>query len=487
VFSCYWTPNGPSAAAIRESFDHFLGGLEDEIRQGERPNETLIVAGDFNAKSSCWGSSDDDHKGEALESMVASLGLWTNNVGSRPTFRRGASSSIIDVTFSGPGPYVVRDWRVLDDYSASDHMYLSFVLSETREHRPEPEPQTEFMGWSLRKLDLAALDTKLREMSQIPITYDTAEESANKLGELLTNICDASMPRRFHGGSRHKPVHWWNDEIADQRLACIRSRRAYLRMTKRRGPAGSLREREAFREARKALRVAIRKSQERSWKELCQAVDNDPWGIPYRIVTKRLSRQPPGIAARGREIEIADALFPTRPSISWEEVPMDTNDLHHETRDMETGDTSISSYSLTLVELDRAATRLPRGKACGPDGVPNEVLTIIVKKAPSLLFGTLSRCISEAVFPKRWKRARLVLLHKGQEKPITNPSSFRPLCMLDTAGKLLERIVLQRLNDHLDRTGGLSPNQFGFRKGKSTEDAINEVLDLANWAGKAAT
>jgi len=56
------------------------------------------------------------------------------------------------------------DWRVLDDYSASDHMYVSYVLSETREHRPELELQTEFMGWSFRKLDLAALDSKLREM-----------------------------------------------------------------------------------------------------------------------------------------------------------------------------------------------------------------------------------------------------------------------------------------------------------------------------------
>ncbi|KAL4121986.1 hypothetical protein QTP88_014401 [Uroleucon formosanum] len=128
AFSCYWTPNGDSAADRLEAFKGFLDGLDQAIRQGERENETLLVAGDFNAKSAYWGSSVDDSKGETLEFFAASLGLWTNNVGSHPTLQRGASSSVIDVTFSGPGPYEVVDWEVLDDYSGSDHNYITFNL-----------------------------------------------------------------------------------------------------------------------------------------------------------------------------------------------------------------------------------------------------------------------------------------------------------------------------------------------------------------------
>lgn len=55
--------------------------------------------------------------------------------------------------------------------------------------------------------------------------------------------------------------------------------------------------------------------------------------------------------------------------------------------------------------------------------------------------------------------------------------------MMDTAGKLLKKVHLQRLNDHLDRTGGLSSNQFGFHTGRSTADAISKILDTANWTG----
>lgn len=150
--------------------------------------------------------------------------------------------------------------------------------------------------------------------------------------------------------------------------------------------------------------------------------------------------------------------------------------------------TSLTHYflldppPLIREELEFAASRLPRGKAAGPDGVPNEVLSVVVRKAPEALATTFQRCIDNTIFPVRWKRARLVLLHKGPGKPITDPSSFRSLCMLDSAGKILERIILQRLKTHIDSTGGLSPNQFGFRIGLSTEDAINKVIETATWA-----
>lgn len=91
------------------------------------------------------------------------------------------------------------------------------------------------------------------------------------------------------------------------------------------------------------------------------------------------------------------------------------------------------------------------------------------------------RCLHETVFPVRRKRARLILLHKGRDKPVSSPSSYRPHCTLDTAGKLFKRILLQILNKHQE-TGALSTNQFGFRKGSSTEDAINRVLHLTKWA-----
>uniref|UniRef100_A0ABD2WEJ2 Reverse transcriptase domain-containing protein n=1 Tax=Trichogramma kaykai TaxID=54128 RepID=A0ABD2WEJ2_9HYME len=67
-------------------------------------------------------------------------------------------------------------------------------------------------------------------------------------------------------------------------------------------------------------------------------------------------------------------------------------------------------------------------------------------------------------------------------KPPDEPSSYRPLCMLDTAGKILERIICGRLEAYTERPGGLSERQYGFRRGRSTIDAIEDVISTAREA-----
>ncbi|CAB0038692.1 unnamed protein product [Trichogramma brassicae] len=67
-------------------------------------------------------------------------------------------------------------------------------------------------------------------------------------------------------------------------------------------------------------------------------------------------------------------------------------------------------------------------------------------------------------------------------KPAFEPSSYHPLCMLDTAGKLLERIIADRLEAFTEGPAGLADSQFGFRKGRSTNDVIQKVLSTAKAA-----
>jgi len=47
--------------------------------------------------------------------------------------------------------------------------------------------------------------------------------------------------------------------------------------------------------------------------------------------------------------------------------------------------------------------------------------------------------------------------------------------MLDTVGKILERMIHSRLEGALVETNGLSEMQFGFRKGLSTIDAVGKL------------
>ena len=118
-------------------------------------------------------------------------------------------------------------------------------------------------------------------------------------------------------------------------------------------------------------------------------------------------------------------------------------------------------------------------KPPGLDGVPNIILKAAIEKAREMFLSMYNRCLQEGVFPTKWKQQRLVLLPKGK-KPPDEPSSYRPLCMLDPAGKIFERIIHGRIEEFSDRH--LSHNQFGFRKGRSTLDAIKLVVDKAKEA-----
>ena len=114
---------------------------------------------------------------------------------------------------------------------------------------------------------------------------------------------------------------------------------------------------------------------------------------------------------------------------------------------------------------------------------------MILEVWPKLLLEMYNSCLSKGIFPSRWKEQKLVLLRK-EKKPLNEPSSYRPICLIDTMGKLLERMLLQRLETQVEERRGLSPRQYGFRKGRSTVDAILEVVNNAkkvkqgNWRKK---
>ena len=79
------------------------------------------------------------------------------------------------------------------------------------------------------------------------------------------------------------------------------------------------------------------------------------------------------------------------------------------------------------------------------------------------------------MFPRLWNNQRLVLIPKG--KNAQEESDYRPLCVIDTAGKLFERIICRKLEAFLGEEG-LSDRQFGFRKARSTIDATERFMTM---------
>lgn len=133
---------------------------------------------------------------------------------------------------------------------------------------------------------------------------------------------------------------------------------------------------------------------------------------------------------------------------------------------------------------DLIRTRTSRSAAPGPDGLRSTLWRKVSGLALEHAANLYTSSLKEGCFPRKWKSAMLVLIPKGA---ITDGVELkaRPICLLDEAGKTLERIMEVRLLDWLDSrepVAGLSPNQFGFRRHKSTVDALTRVKNITSEA-----
>lgn len=455
--SVYLTPNCSAA-----DFEQKVAALEDALR--DIPG-LIVLAGDVNARAAEWGMATTNKRGRLLLEMAARLDLAVANEGRVTTYRRpGYGASIPDVTFVTDGLLPKIDgWRVFEGYTASDHQYIVFGVTDRT--RTGQRHATSPVGWNLSKLDrnklMAQLDVEQDPATVVPggaVGREKVEKLAEETAGLLRRLCDASMPRRRTRRDKG-PMYWWTDEIACLRRECFSLRRRAQRSGGGlQAAAGSA----EYRVARRNLRRAINDSKKKCWTKLIGEVDSDPWGAGYKIVTRNLGGNGPPVIRDEQTMDgIVDGLFPKHPEQVW--------------REDEVGEREVPEF--TPAELRLAVGQLAPRKAPGPDGIPAEVLGIVAKKRPEILLNLYNTCLVEGVFSKDWKTARLILIDKNKGGDPSLPSSYRPLSLLNTLGKLFEMLLRPRIQQAVQEAGGLNDRQYGFRKGRSTIGAIQKVVD----------
>jgi len=468
VVGVYLTPS-----LDRATYEERLGKIGDCVRK--YAPSPVLVAGDFNAWSRMWGSRRTNGRGAVLELWAASLGLHLVNVGSTSTFvRPRGGESIVDLTWATPGAAArVKSWRVATEFHLeSDHRCIEVVLTATPAQvlgRRHPQPRR----WVLSKLDEDPFEQMLLAGSWSAETHGAGEVEAcaERLRDLVTRACDAAMPRV--NPRPRRAVYWWSDEIARLHQAAHKKRRVLKRARRRGGSDPEEMEAIAaeYRGASKALRKAIATAKARAWDELLQKLDENPWGRPYQIVRNKLRRWvPPHTETLETSLldKVLGALFPRSSGETsiWEEEPSTEGEWSEE-------------LEVSMEELAGAVKRMrAKNTAPGPNGVPGKVWALALKHIGQETRNLFNRCLQEGVFPPAWRRAKLVLLRK-ENKPADTPAGYRPICLLDEEAKLLERIIAGRLVQHLEEVGpDLHGQQFGFRRARSTVDAILCVRGL---------
>lgn len=136
-------------------------------------------------------------------------------------------------------------------------------------------------------------------------------------------------------------------------------------------------------------------------------------------------------------------------------------------------------------EVLETIASLKTNNSSGMDGISGKILKCIDKFIVYPLVYLINFIIRTSTFPSVLKMAVVIPLFKRGDR--TDVSNYRPISLLSSISKIFEKIVKTRLCNYLDNNNILSDSQHGFRKGRSTVDAIaklTEYIMVQNDKGK---
>ncbi|KAE8238746.1 hypothetical protein A4X13_0g8396 [Tilletia indica] len=458
--------------------------------------EAVLVAGDFNAHEANWATEDWNGRtnaaGRLLSEWMGAQGWELGLEAGTPT--RGIGSerggAALDLVFLSPALHRLgwlRECRVRQDlHVGADHEVIWTEL----EARPTCGDEHDGLGrLSERRTDVEILTAEFESMlpqfeasvaaaveatdTADPAATDRLDEAAQALCSAMKASLETSTPR---SSGKRGGYAWWTADCAS---AHARYRSA--RQQQQRAPR-SARYQDRFSRCRSQFHKAVIKAK-RSWarQKIEDLQGNDIFGAMRWSAGRRKYRSPPLMDGDGNVMVGAEEksellrriLLPAPAAANL--PPLDLH-LPHNT-------TSVDE-PLTELEVERALFDQDPKKAPGPDDVGFLTLRRLWPLAKGSMVKLLATALRLGWHPSVFRQATLVALKKNGNRDPAQPRSYRLISLLPCLGKVLEKIVAQRLMFYARKYGWVPPEQFGGMPGCSTDDAaLTLIHDVeAGWA-----
>ena len=138
----------------------------------------------------------------------------------------------------------------------------------------------------------------------------------------------------------------------------------------------------------------------------------------------------------------------------------------------------MCSFSFNTVNENDIIKILDKFKpktSAGPDGLSMKLLKSIKEFIAPPLSLLVNQSLCTGIFPSKFKIAKVLpLLKKSNNYNIEN---FRPISLLNTVSKILEKCVFNQLYNYFESNKLFYVSQYGYRKEHSTESACIELVD----------
>ncbi len=110
------------------------------------------------------------------------------------------------------------------------------------------------------------------------------------------------------------------------------------------------------------------------------------------------------------------------------------------------------------------------------NGISSNLIKKIIYEISVPLAHIFSLSINSGIFPKALKTARVVPIFKSSDPEIMD--NYRPISLLNTLSKILEKAISYQLVNHLELNNLLYKHQYGFQKNKNTE---HNLISVSNY------
>ena len=296
--------------------------------------------------------------------------------------------------------------------------------------------------WNFQKANWEAFSSNLdRCLGWIP---PKANNYTRFVGAVISSAKKA-IPR----GYRRQYIPGWNEDCENQYQAFLNSN-----------------DQEIADELLNNLDVARREK----WVETVQALD---FKTSSRKAWSLLRKLNDGNKSTHRETPIHPSKIAAH-IVSTSKAPRDrthTTQIKHDLKALKSDCEDQTEYSRPFLpdEITTGLKDVKSGKAPGSDGVHPEFLLHCGKYAKRWLAEFFTDIMTHGLIPQQMKRSKIIALLKPG-KPSNEPKSYRPIALLSSVYKLLERLLYNRIAAKILEVVPIE--QAGFRPERSCADQV---------------
>jgi hypothetical protein len=441
-------------------------------------DERTILLGDFNI-SHPEGPRRAEHKPQEL-ARFAKGALMRCLTPLEPTYSRGVErpdgkySTTIDLVFASPD--LVRP--TMDNTPAcrilnvpgfdTDHR----VITTSFPVIPEPASGS-FFQW--RKINAAEYQAAMRvalESAQFPPldTVEAIDKHTEKIFNTIFEVvkCNVKICDRFHRRAALK---------SDPDV--LREVRREMELLKQHQAENSHDTERAWREAHEAVRKLQQDLRKRRYRDYAASEEHDihskmkqtsRWSAPQSLGIECLM-------VNGEEHRTPEAKSEVMKSVLFKETSdIDKTAPVHTVPGPSKESVAMNDLCLRTDELKKVIQALPARRSAQPDGVGNIAYKLAADEIIPHLDHLFTACLRLSYHPKHFKHANTILLRKPDKEDYTDPKSWRPIALLSCMGKILERIMTNRLTEVVKLQSLLPMEQFAG-PGRCTTMALQSLLN----------